>query len=693
MSARVGGRLRAGLLAAVAGGVLLAAGMLALSRVGTGAGVALVIAGVAALGAAFHALGSDAPREGGAGLGVVDAAHDAVVIADRNGVITGWNAAATAMFGWSREEAVGRTLTETVIPDRDHRAHLAGMMRFREGGSGSMLDRVSEVQARRRTGEIFPAEISLTATGEGEGVVLAAFVRDITDRRAAERALRASEERYRRLLETAGVVPWEAEPGAARVTYVGPQAEKLLGFPVADWLAEGFWTAHVHPEDLEYVLGQLGAVAAGAGSIEIEYRMLNRDGEIVWVRDLVGGEETASGPVLRGFRFDVTERRRLEEELLQSSKLEAVGRLAGGIAHDFNNTLTTILGFASLLESGATLGPAERTDLQEIRRAAAHAGDLTQQLLAFARRQVIRPRVIVLDDLVYRLDRMVARLIGEDVTVVTRPGADRAAVWVDPGRLEQALVNLVLNARDAMPRGGTLSLHTGVRDVDAARAAGEGVEAGRYATVSVSDTGIGMDRATLARIFEPFFTTKKEGKGTGLGLSMAYGVVRQAGGFLEVDSQPGKGATFLVHLPISAATARAEEVPPQPLPARTAGETILLAEDEPQVRALIERALLRAGYRVLLAQNGAEAIERSRAHPGKIDLLVTDVVMPVMGGMRAADTIRRERPGTRVLFVSGYSEESLFAEGVEENVHFMSKPFVPAELERKVREILDGATV
>jgi PAS domain S-box-containing protein len=521
-----------------------------------------------------------------------------------------------------------------------------------------------------------------------EQLFLVAFIRDITDRHQAERALRASEERFRRLVETANVVPWEADSRTNRLTYVGPQAEALLGYPLSDWYAEGFWINRVHVDDREYARTQLAAAGGGEVAGEFEYRMVHKDGHPVWVRDIVAADVTEQGPVLRGFRFDITERRRLEDELLQSQKMEAVGRLAGGIAHDFNNILTAILGYTAMVEQGLADRPELRADVIEIRRAAAHAADLTQQLLAFARKQVIRPRVLSIDELVGRVEKMVARLIGEDVQVAVVARTEGATARVDPIRLEQALLNLAINARDAMPRGGTLTLGTAVHEVDAGRAASEGVRAGSYVVITVTDTGVGMDPQTLARAFEPFFTTKRDGTGSGLGLSTAHGVIAQAGGFIQVESAPDRGSTFRVFLPLAREEAVAPEAPaPQPRVVTGPG-TILLAEDEPQVRRLAERALLRGGYQVLVAQNGQEAVEQSRLFEGTIHLLLTDVLMPVMGGVQAADIIRSERPETRVLFVSGYSEDALFREGTESTVNFLNKPFTPADLDKKVREVL-----
>ncbi len=631
---------------------------------------------------------------------IVETALDAVVTVDRQGRVMEWNRRAEEMFGWRRNEIMGRQLADFLVPPEDQEGWATAFRAWAGSGDLRPLRQRMEAQALRRTGERFPVELAVAPLDEPgeEGGYLSAFVRDVTLRRSTEEALRRSEERFRRLVETADIVPWEADSATTRITYVGPQAETLLGHPVEVWHEEGFWIRHVHPEDREHALRSLAEAAEGGGrSTTFEYRMVHRDGQEVWVRDLVTSEVEGGRVVLRGFRFDVTERRRLEQELLQAGKLEAVGRLAGGIAHDFNNIVTAILGYTDLIGTALPPDSELQAEVREVRRAAGHAADLTQDLLAFARKQVIRPEDVELDGQLDSLRRMLTRLIGEDVQIDVRTGASGAVVRVDPGRLEQAVMNLALNARDAMPRGGVLTLSTEVVRVDAERPGSDGV-AGEYVVLSVEDTGVGMEPETLDRVFEPFFTTKKKGKGTGLGLSSAYGVVKQAGGFIDVDSVPGRGSRFSVHLPrveVDAAALREETAAPLDEAATRPrrGGTVLIAEDDDALRALGRRTLEAEGYRVLTATNGREAVEESRAQEGAIDLLLADVVMPGMGGLQAADVIRSERPGIQVLFVSGYAEETLFAGGVEdgEGVAFLAKPFSPEALGRTVRALLGPA--
>jgi signal transduction histidine kinase len=381
------------------------------------------------------------------------------------------------------------------------------------------------------------------------------------------------------------------------------------------------------------------------------------------------------------------ERLQLQQDLARAQKLEAIGRLAGGVAHDFNNVLTAILGSAELLMMDTPPGEHAREEVEIIRDAAVRAQDLIRQLLAFSARQVLQPVVLDLNDLIRDLGRMLRRLIGEDLTLDTDLAGDLGAVRADPGQVEQVLVNLAVNARDAMPDGGRLAIRTENVDVTD----GGDVPAGPYALIEVTDTGTGMDAPTLARVFEPFFTTKERGKGTGLGLASVYGIVRQSGGHIAVTSTPGVGTSFRIHLPRVDApvdTSRAARVVSVP----AAGtETLLVAEDEQMVRVLIRKVLEQAGYTVLLASGGAEALQLAARHAGPIQMLVTDVVMPGMNGRELARRLLELRPDTKVLYLSGYADDAVERHGVlDPGTAFMQKPFSPGALASRVREVLGG---
>ena len=388
------------------------------------------------------------------------------------------------------------------------------------------------------------------------------------------------------------------------------------------------------------------------------------------------------------------ERRRLEQQLLASQRLEAVGRLAGGVAHDFNNVLTAVLGSTELLILDTPPGVANREELEIIREAATRAQDLIRQLLAFSSRQALKPVVLDLNHLVKNVGKMLRRLIGENIQFTTEPAADLDAVCADPGQLEQVLVNLAVNARDAMPTGGKLTIETAnvEHDPDYARER-EAALLRRFVMLAVSDTGIGMDEATKARIFEPFFTTKEPGKGTGLGLATVYGIVQQSGGFIWVYSEPGHGTTFKIYLPQVEAPleGRAVGAAPGDLPRGT--ETILLVEDAAAVRAVTRQVLERQGYTVLEAAHGAAALQTAAGHPGPIHLLLTDVVMPVLSGRQLADQLARLRPDAKVLYASGYTDDAVVRHGVlEAGISYLQKPFTADSLARKVREVLDRPT-
>ena len=383
------------------------------------------------------------------------------------------------------------------------------------------------------------------------------------------------------------------------------------------------------------------------------------------------------------------DRRRLEQQLRASQRLEAVGRLAGGVAHDFNNVLTAVLGSTELLILDAPPGAAGREELEIIREAATHAQDLIRQLLAFSSRQALKPVVLDLSHLVQNIGKMLRRLIGENIQLTTEPAAELDAVCADPGQLEQVLVNLVVNARDAMPQGGRLTIATANVHVAEGGASVLAVPPGRYVVLRVTDTGAGMDAATLERAFEPFFTTKPRGKGTGLGLATVYGIVRQSGGHVDVESTPGAGTTFRIYLPRVTEEAEAGVERPVAAPARGA-ETVLVVEDDERVRVLARKVLEQAGYTVLVAAGGKEALAAAEGHAGPIDLLMTDVVMPEMSGRTLTRRLTQRHPGLKVLYMSGYSDEDIAQHGVfEAGIPFIKKPFTPSLLTQKLREVLD----
>jgi signal transduction histidine kinase len=390
-----------------------------------------------------------------------------------------------------------------------------------------------------------------------------------------------------------------------------------------------------------------------------------------------------------GMRRD---RNRLEEQFRQAQKMEAVGRLAGGVAHDFNNLLTVITGYSDMLLASRDLKEAQRTALEEIRRSAERGGGLTHQLLAFSRRQPLEARMVRLNDLILQIEKLLRRLIGEDIELVTIPAAPYDAVEADPGRLEQVIMNLVVNARDAMPKGGKLTIETGSTQLSEAFSAKQlGLAPGPYLVISVTDTGVGMSEETQSHLFEPFFTTKNPGRGTGLGLATAYGIIRQSGGAIRIVSQLGRGTTARIYLPSAQAkaSAGAESADAQDVPV-TGFEAILVVEDEARVRKLIVDVLTARGYRVLEATRGEEALRTSRSHQGAIDLAVVDVVMPEISGPDLVRQLTRQRPDLRVLYISGYTDEAIVHHGIPESgTAFLQKPFLPDALARKVREVLD----
>lgn len=514
------------------------------------------------------------------------------------------------------------------------------------------------------------------------------------ERRQAESALRESEARFREIAETIEEVFWVADPAKNRVLYVSPAYEKIWGRTCASLYESARpWLEAIHPDDRERV--RLAAeTQQTSGGYDETYRILRPDGAVRWIRDVAFPVRNESGDVVRivGVARDITERRQLEEQLRLSQKMEAIGLLAGGVAHDFNNILAAILMQAELIGMAEDVSEEVHDGLQQIRAAAERGANLTRQLLLFSRKQVMQPRDLDLNDVVTSLARMLQRIIGEDVhlqlNLHPRPLLTRA----DAGMLDQLLLNLVVNARDAMPKGGRLVIETCAKDVTAAEAAlTPDASAGRYVCLRVSDTGCGIAPEDLGRIFEPFFTTKEPGKGTGLGLATVFGIVKQHGGWIAVESAVGQGTTFQVFLPAVEAAASGAAASTQPAP-RGGTETILLVEDDPGVRTLTRRVLEGAGYRVLEAANGVEALAIGERHRGEIDLLFTDIVMPGgISGRELAARLQATHPTLRVVFTSGYSAEIAGRElALQPGQNFIQKPAAPRELLETIRRCLDS---
>jgi two-component system cell cycle sensor histidine kinase/response regulator CckA len=523
-------------------------------------------------------------------------------------------------------------------------------------------------------------------------------LRTRAERSRAEASLRASEERFERLLNYSNDIIAVTDENLTQLSMTGP-TERIMGYP-PDELVGTSGLALMHPDDVGEVLRVFTAGLGIPGfTRRVEYRIRHKSGS--WVPLETVGTNLLHDPAVRGVVLnirDVSERKaaeqergHLQEQLQQAMKMEAVGRLAGGIAHDFNNLLTAITGNLELVRLDLPPTDPVMPQVEAIGKAADSAALLTQQLLAFSRRQIIEPRVLNLNDLVEGLRRMTTRLIGEDITVTTRPAPDLGAVKVDPGQFDQVLLNLVVNARDAMPKGGVLVIETANVELDEHYCSSHPyLKPGPFVMLVVSDTGSGMSDDVKQHLFEPFFTTKPKGKGTGLGLATIFGAVKQADGTIEVYSEPGQGTTFKVYLPRVDAPAEKLNRENLRLDIPRGRETILLVEDEQSVRDVALAVLTRLGYRVLHAANGGEALMHAETFDGHIDLLMTDVVMPGMNGRELAERLLKGHPGVRVLYTSGYTEDVIVHHGVvDEDLQFIGKPYSLAALAVKVRETLD----
>jgi len=534
--------------------------------------------------------------------------------------------------------------------------------------------------------------------GEAETRVLefvSAQIAMAVERKRADEMVRAQQRFLRQVVDANPslifVKDWDG-----KFTLVNQAVADIYGTTVDGLIGKGDADFNPNQDEVEHFLrDDREAMASGQPKFIAEERVTDaRTGGARWFQTvkipLVGVDGSARQVV--GVSTEITHRKQLEAQLLQAQKMEAIGRLAGGIAHDFNNLLTAMLGSTDLLLE--MLGPQHpgREDAAAVRQAALRAADLTRQLLAFSRQQVLAPRLLDLNTLVLEVERMLERMIGEDVEVRHGLAPDLGVVRADPGQLEQVIMNLAVNARDAMPRGGRLTIETGNVDVSGGAAPAQvPIGPGPYVRLAVRDTGTGMDAGTKARVFEPFFTTKPKGKGTGLGLAMVYGIVKQSGGYIWVESEPGRGATFTIWLPRVEGTAEPPAAAPPPSAALGGSETLLLVEDQAEVRRLTKKVLEARGYHVLAAADGEEALRVSQQHQGPIHLLVSDVVMPGMSGREVGLVLAPSRPEMRELYISGYADDSIVEQGVlAAGLAFLQKPFMPEVLARKVREVLDA---
>jgi PAS domain S-box-containing protein len=519
---------------------------------------------------------------------------------------------------------------------------------------------------------------------------------DFTNRRMAEDALRESEERFRQIAESIREVIWLTDLGSDEILYVSPAYELTWGRTRESlYRAPKSWLAAVHPEDLPLATGGLASAAAGIPS-EAAYRLVRPDGSTRAVQDHRFPIRDVSGKVFRiaGVVEDVTDRRNLEEQLRQAQKMEAIGVLAGGVAHDFNNLLTVINGYAEFLIERLREQEQEREFAKHILHAGEHAASLTQQLLAFSRKQILLPEVIDLNQILTDTKKLLDRIIGEDIRLEIVMDPDLWSTKVDKGQFEQVLMNLVVNARDAMPQGGDLHIKTANVWIDEASVSLDvGIAVGEYVRLTVADSGIGMDAATKARIFEPFFTTKGPQKGTGLGLSTVFGIISQSRGYIDIHSEPGVGTTFSVYLPRELPSVNPERVQ-RPSRAPHGKETILVAEDDETVRTFTKQVLTHYGYRVLIANDGLQAVVVAESYPGEIHLLLTDVVMPNLGGQKLVEKVRSFRPEMKVLYMSGYTDETVLQHlDRSAQTMFIHKPFSPDTLACKVREVLESSSI
>lgn len=621
--------------------------------------------------------------------GIIASAMDAIITVDEQQRVVLFNTAAQKMFRCSEAEALEQSI-ERFIPQRFHVAHSGHIRRFGDtGATNRAMGALAPIWARRADGEEFEIEASISQTESGGKKMFTVIMRDVSMRKQSEAALRRSEERFSRAFRNnpmAITISTEAEGryldvNEAFLDLLGYQRKEVVGRTAAE---VHFWAEPLDRGEMIRQLKEEGIVAKQ----QMRYRTAKgkiREAE-VWAESI----EVDGQRCVLAITRDVTEMKQLEAQLRQAQKMEAVGRLAGGIAHDFNNILGIITGFSDLSLGLITTDNPLNHYLSETKKAAKRAALLTKQLLAFSRKQVVFPRIVDLNEVVRNTTEMFLRLVGEDVAVEFRPTASLGSIKADPGQIEQVLMNLVVNARDAMPTGGRIVIQTGHAELDESYVSlHRGFHAGQHVVLTVSDTGCGMDETIQAQIFEPFVTTKRVGHGTGLGLSTVYGIVKQSEGNILVYSEPGKGTTFKIYFPRMVEKAEAIVLSHDEAEPRGGSETILVVEDDKPLRELTVKLLGDGGYRVIEAKDGEDALRIMATSEAGIDLLLTDVIMPEKSGPELVKQVEEKHPKTRFVFMSGYSDDMVKQHGLlMQEDSFLEKPFTKRSLLRKVYSAL-----
>lgn len=634
---------------------------------------------------------------------ILEAIPDAVAAVNQQGVIVQINSQTEAMFGYTRDELIGQSV-EMLVPERQrphhsgHREQFHRQPKIRRMGSG--LD----LYGRRRDGSEFPVEISLSPVATGNGPIVLSVIRDISDRKRIENELRhASEELERRKSRElrdsqnrlALIVDSSQDAIIGKtldgvITQWNQGAEQIYGYTAGEIIGQNI-SILCPPDRPDEIPAILQKIRDGQRVEYFESVRITKDGRrlnmSICVSPIYDSEGRAVGA--SAIARNITAQKKVEDQLRQSQKMEAVGRLAGGVAHDFNNLLGIVTACTELLRSRVDEGSVEYVD--NIREAANRGAALTRQLLAFSRRQPIQAQILDLNEKLRELSKLLKPLMGDDVEIFLPSRSSAAVVEVDPGQLDQIVLNLAVNSRDAMPRGGKLIIDTGVFDLDQNFAQEHSMTPGRYVMLAISDSGTGMDEATRLRIFEPFFTTKETGKGSGLGLATVYGIVKQSGGHIWVYSEPGQGTTFKIYLPSAEEKlGLGMEERAEALPAKREGVTILLAEDDPIMRKLTRKMLEEHGYTVLEATNGEAALDVISRHPTQIDLTLTDVAMKGMNGPDLVLRLMDMHPEMKVIYMSGYTGELISHQGLQSGIPLLEKPFTRAALLKTIDDTLGG---